>query len=123
MTTNNSDGKPSPANDHGKPQLQHPSDSVALSLPRSIAGPMRVVSRDVSPDERAAAKRALEAIESARSRAPQNPALDPNAPSPEDIGAKLSGPDRKRPKLDDILGPGLADAGYRKVAKLTYRGE
>jgi hypothetical protein len=124
MTTTNSGAKPPPPDEsdkHSGPASR--SGSPALGLPQSIAGVIRAVPGEVSPEERAAAKRMLKTIKQIRSRLPEAPGGGAHSP-PEDastaasIGAKL-----KRAKLDDVLAPGLADSGYRKVAKLTYRGE
>jgi hypothetical protein len=123
MTTNSSDKAP-PADDNDKRDALRPeSDPAALELPQAIAGVIRVVSRKVSPEEQAEAKRMLAAIETIRSRLPEVPGGDPHAEGGDGSGAKATAAKPKRAKLDDVLSPGLADAGYRKVAKLTYRGE
>jgi hypothetical protein len=63
----------------------------------------------------------LNALQQIRDRSPR--ANDQNADprSREHSDAASVDVKRKRMKLDDILAPALAEVGYKKVAKLTYR--
>jgi hypothetical protein len=45
-----------------------------------------------------------------------------NPPPPEDSNIEV-GPPPQRPRLDDLLSKAVAQAGYRRIAKLTYRAE
>ena len=98
-----------------------PSDSTTSDPPQSIAGVIGVVPGKVSPEEKARARHTLNALQQVRERSPrptvENAALQSRNPST--TGSQNIG--QKRTSLDDILSPALAEAGYKKVAKLTYR--
>ncbi len=91
--------------------------------PRSIAGVIGVVPGEVSAEEKARARQMLNALEQMRERFPRPPG-DATQPRPRSLSDTRSDDVKpKRTKLDDALAPALAEAGYKKIAKLTYRGE
>ncbi len=97
------------------------SESTTQDEPQTIAGVIGVVHGEVSPEEKARARQMLSALQQVRDRSPR--AADQNADprSQEHSDAASVDIKRKRMKLDDILAPALAEVGYKKVAKLTYR--
>ncbi len=100
-----------------------PSGSATLDEPQSIAGVIGVVPGEVSPEEKARARQMLNALKQIRERSPR-PSRQGISPPPQEHSAAASGESHpKRKKLDDILAPALAEIGYKKVARLTYRGE
>ncbi len=124
LTTVNSDDKSPPVDgSDALRQLLPGKDPAPRAVPQSIAGVIRRVGGKVSPEEQAEAKRLLKVIEKIRSRLPEASGGDPRASGTSDPGASATSAKPKHAELDDILAPGLAEAGYRKVAKLTYRGE
>lgn len=99
------------------------SDSAAQDEPQSIAGVIGVVPGEASPEEKARARQMLNALQQIRGGSPASADRNAGARSHERSDAVAGDVKRKRTKLDDILAPALAEVGYEKVAKLTYRGE
>ena len=97
-----------------------PSVSATPEQPQPIAGVVGVAPGKVSPEEKARAKQMLNALQQVRDRSPVSDA-PMDLQSEEHLAAAASDIGRKRVKLDDILAPALAEAGYKKVANLTYR--
>ena len=97
------------------------SESATQDEPPTIAGVIGVVRGEVSPEEKARARQMLNGLQQVRDRSPASSpqSVDPRAR--EGANAASSDSNRKRVKLDHILAPGLAEVGYKKVAKLTYR--
>lgn len=87
--------------------------------PQPIAGVIGVTGPQVSLEEKAHARQMLNALQQIRDRSPRPTGPDPDPHS--EAASRSASPKRK--KLDDLLAPVLAEAGYKKVAKLTYRGE
>jgi hypothetical protein len=90
---------------------------------QSIAGVVGVDPGDVSLEEKVRARQALNALRQIRDRSPRpteqnadsQPSKHPEATT-SDVSARFS-------RLDEILAPALAEVGYKKVAKRTYRGD
>jgi hypothetical protein len=98
-----------------------PSQSATLDPPQSIAGAIGVVRGEVSPEEKARARQMLDALQQIRDRSPRATGGKADPRLQENSDAASGDANSKRIKLDDMLSPALAEAGYKKVAKLTYR--
>ena len=112
--------KPNKESDPPQPGIAAgPSDSQMPDQPQPIAGVIGVTGPQVSLEEKAHARQMLNALQQIRDRSPRPTGPDPDPHS--EAASRSASPKRK--KLDDLLAPVLAEAGYKKVAKLTYRGE
>jgi hypothetical protein len=100
-----------------------PSSSGMFDQTQSIAGVIGVIPGEVSPEEKARARQMLNALQQVRDRSPISAAQNATPKAREHSVAASQDVKRKRVKLDDIFAPALAEVGYKKVAKLTYRGE
>lgn len=98
-------------------------EPTTLDLPQTIAGVIDVVPGKVSLEEKVRARQALNALQQVQDRSPRPPSGDAVSQSEGPLSAAPSNLRQKRIKIDDILAPALAMIGYKKVAKLTYRGE
>jgi hypothetical protein len=98
-----------------------PSKPTVADPPQSIAGVIAAVPGKASPEEKARARRMLDAFGLIRDRSPAPVGRDAE-PQSRGISDAASGDvKRKQTNLDDIFAPALIAVGYKKVAKLTYR--
>ncbi len=112
---------PSPRSSAADQGAVGPSESATLDLPQTIAGVIGVVPGEASLEEKARARQMLNALQRVRDRSPRSAGWNVNPRLQEHSDAAAGDVSRKRMKLDDILAPALAEVGYKKVAKRTYR--
>ncbi len=89
---------------------------------QSIAGVIGVVPGEVSPEEKARARQALNALRQIRDRSPRPTEQNADSRPSKPLEATTSDTRARFSRLDEILAPALAEVGYKKVAKRTYRG-
>jgi hypothetical protein len=92
----------------------------AVKLPR-INGPIGISSAPMSDEARA---QTLALISSVLGNPESWPRAAEDEPAPrEDSNITIGARGKTRPKLDDLLAQALRQAGYKRVAKLTYRAD
>ncbi len=88
---------------------------------REISGPIGISSEPMSDEARA---QALALVSSVLGDPKSWPPAPEEEPAPEeDANIAIGARSKARPKIDDLLAQALREAGYRRVAKLTYRAD
>ncbi len=100
-----------------------PSQSAMPDQPQTIAGVIGVVPGEVSPEEKARARQALNALRQIRGRSPRPTEQNADSRPSKHLEATTNETSARFSRLDEIVAPALAGVGYEKVAKRTYRGD